>query len=292
MKLVLHNGEIKEVDTNFIFNNQYTTTDGERVYDTKVKYILDDIRLGEFYCGGGKQGTYDEVVQAIADTRAKINKCNDCWWFHDHTRIKDECYRDVKETIEGNKKTIITNEKTVYELSCAYVPKYKDKCVHDIDDTPKLFREATQCFFCEYPQGIPDMKPLRQFMIDNADKYGIVTRWAEDKLSIENSFMHKKQFGSYRFEASHWYRYFELENARNRFKFYVDIVNRKYILDDGIGYKIVNKLTEHKCEYDYNTKQHKSYDQPIVNYDKFATWFWQIVDDFKEAQNENSESNS
>ena len=290
MQLVLHSGEVKEVDTSFIFNNQYNTTDGGRVYDTAVKYILDDIRLGEFYCGGGKQGTYDEVAQAIADTRAKINKCNDCWWFHDHTRIKDECYRDVKETIEGNKKTIITNEKTVYELSCAYAPKYKDKCVHDIDDTPKLFREATQCFFCEYPQGIPDMKPLRQFMIDNADKYGIVTRWAEDKLSIENSFMHKKQFGSYRFEASHWYRYFELENARNRFKFYVDIVNRKYILDDGIGYKIVNKLTEHKCEYDYNTKQHKSYDQPIKNYDKFAAWFWQIVDDFKEAQNENIKS--
>lgn len=292
MKLVLHNGEIKEVDTSTIFNNQYNTTDGERVYDTAVKYIVDDIRLGEFYCGGGKQGTYDEVVKAIAEEQSKINKCNECWWFHEHTRLKDECHRESKEIIDGNKKTIITNEKTVYELSCAHKQKYGDKCVHDIDDTPTLFREATQCFFCEYPQGIPDMKPLRQFMIDNADKYGIVTRWAGDKLSIENSFMHKKQFGSYRFEASHWYRYFELENARNRFKFYVDIVGKKYILDDGIGYKIVNKLTEHKCEYDYNTKQHKSYDQPIVNYDKFATWFWQIVDDFKEAQNENFKSNS
>lgn len=290
MKLVLHNGEIKEVDTSFIFNNQYSTTDGERVYDTKVKYILDDIRLGEFYCGGGKQGTYDEVVQAIADTRAKINKCNECWWFHEHTRIKDECHHNREEIIDGNKKTVITNDKTVYEISCAYVPKYKDKCVHDIDDTPKLFREATQCFFCEYPQGIPDMKPLRQFMIDHADEYGIVPRWAEDKLSIKNTFIHKKPFGSYRFEASHWYDYFELENARNRFKFYVDFANKKYILDDGIGYKIVDKLTEHKCEYDYNTKQHKSYDQPIVNYDKFATWFWQIVDDFMEAQNENTKS--
>ncbi len=290
MKLVMHNGEIKEVDTSTIFDNQYITTDGERVYDTKVKFIIDDVRLGEFYCGGGKQGTYDEVAQAIADTRAKINKCNDCWWFNDHTRIKDECYRDVKETIEGNKKIIITNEKVVYELSCSHT-KYGG-CVHDINDTPKLFREATQCFFCEYPQGIPDMKPLRQFMIDNADKYGIVPRWAEDKLSIENSFIHKKQFGSYRFEANHWYNYFELENARNRFKFYVDMVNKKYILDNGIGYKVVDKLTEHKCEYDYKTKQYKSYDRPIVNYDKFATWFWQIVDDFMEAQNENLKSNS
>ena len=274
MKLVLHNGEIKEVDTSFIFNNQYSTTDGERVYDTKVKYILDDIRLGEFYCCSKKQGTYDEVAKAIAEERSKINKCNDCWWFHEHTRIKDECHRDVKETIEGNKKTIITHEKTVYELSCAHV-KY-GKCVHDIEETPILFREKNFCFFCEYPEGIPDMKPLRQFMIDNAEKYGIVHYWASDKLSINNSFTHNKQFGSYKFKASYHSKYFELENARNHFKFYVDFVNKKYILDDGIGYKVTKYLNESKDDY---TRQ-KSISQPIANYDKFAKWFWQIVDDF------------
>ncbi len=284
MKLVLHNGEIKEVDTSTIFNNQYITTDGERVYDTATKYILDDVRLGEFYCCSKKQGTYDEVAQAIAEERSKINKCNDCWWFHEHTRIKDECHCDVKETIEGNKKTIITNEKTVYELSCAYIPKYGEKCVHDIEETPILFREKTFCFFCEYPQGIPDMKPLRQFMIDNADKYDIVPRWAEDKLSIKKSFIHNKPFGSYRFEASYHSRYFELENARNHFKFYVDFANKKYILDDGLGYKIANKLTEEKYEYNHKTKQHKFYNEPIKNYDKFAEWFWQIVDDFMATQ--------
>jgi hypothetical protein len=50
MKLVLNNGEIKEVDTTHIFDNQYNTTDGKRIMDTEVKYIIDDIRLGEFYC--------------------------------------------------------------------------------------------------------------------------------------------------------------------------------------------------------------------------------------------------
>jgi hypothetical protein len=132
----------------------------------------------------------------------------------------------------------------------------------------------------KYPQGVPDMKPLREFMIAHADEYGIVTRWSEDKLSIENSFRHNKKFGSYEFEAPYHSRYFELENARHRFKFYIDCDNKKFILDDGIGYKVVDKLTEHKCEYDYNTKKHKSYDKPITNYDKFATWLWQIVDDF------------
>lgn len=285
MKLVMHDGEIKEVDTSFIFDNQYSTTDGKRVHDTKVKYIIDDVRLGEFYCCSKKQGTYDEVAQAIAEERAKINKCNDCWWFHEHTRINEECSRE--EIMKGNKKII--NEKTVYEISCGYV-KY-GKCVHDIEETPILFREKNFCFFCEYPEGIPDMKPLRQFMIDNAEKYGIVPYWANEKLSIDTSFTHKKQFGSYKFEASYWGKYFELENARNHFRFYVDMVNRQYILDAGTGYKVVDKLTEHKSEYDHDTKQWKSYDSPIVNYDKFATWFWQIVDDFMETQNENSESN-
>lgn len=280
MKLVLHNGEIKEVDTSFIFSNQYNTTDGKRIHDTDVKYIIDDIRLGEFYCCSKKQGTYDEVAKAIAEERSKINKCSECWWFHKFTRIKDEC--EKIKTREGNKEII--NEKTVYEISCDYMPRHSDKCVHDIDETPILFREKTSCFFCEYPEGIPNMKPLRQFMIDNAEKYGIVPYWAKDKLSIDSSFTHEKKFGSYKFEACYYVKYFELENARNHFKFYVDMVNKKFILDDGIGYKVVDKLTEHKSEYNYETKQHKSYDTPIVNYDKFAEWFWQIVDDFMVTQ--------
>jgi hypothetical protein len=281
MKLVLHNGEIKEVDTSFIFNNQYNIVDGERVFDTAVKYIIDDVRLGEFYCCSKKQGTYDEVAKAIAEERSKINKCADCWWFHEHTRIEDECHRDREEIIDGNKKTLIINEKTVYELSCAYKPKYGNKCVHDIEETPILFREKQFCFFCEYPEGIPDMKPLRQFMIDNAEKYEIVPYWGDQELSITNPFTHKKMFGSYKFKAGKWHEYFELENARNHFRFYVDFVNKKFILDEGIGYKVVKHLSESK----YDRTRGKSVSQPIVNYDKFATWFWQIVNDFMGVQN-------
>lgn len=280
MKLVLHDGGIKEVDTRTIFDNQYITTDGKRVFDKDVKYIIDDIRLGEFYCCSKKQGTYDEVAEAITEERSKIKKCADCWWFHEHTLIKDESHSERKEIKEGDKKICLLTEKRVYEISCAYIPKYGEKCVHDIDETPTLFRENQFCFFCEYPQGVPDMKPLRQFMIDNAEKYGIIPYWSNQELSIDNSFTHEKKFGSYKFEASYWHDYFELENARNRFKFYVDFANKKYILDDGMGYKVVKCLSESKWDY---TRQ-KSVSQPIANYDKFAAWFWQIVDDFMEGQ--------
>lgn len=278
MKLVLNNGEIKEVDTTFIFTNQYNTTDGKRIHDTEVKYIIDDIRLGEFYCSSVKQGTYDEVAQAIADTRAKIDKCDGCWWFHKHTRVEDECRKN--EIKDGNKKII--DEHTVYEISCAHKPSYGN-CIHDIDETPILFREKNDCFFCKYPQGIPDIKPLKEFMVANADKYGIVPYWGNDKLSIGVKIKHDKPFGSYVFETLS-NSMFELSNARNCFRFYIDCDNKKFILDDGIGYKVVKTFTEHKHEYDYNTKMHKSYDKLITNYDKFAKWFWQIVDDFMETE--------
>ena len=280
MQLVLKNGEIKEVNTSTMFNNQYNTVDGERIYDTAVQYIIDDIRLGEFYCSSVKQGTYDEVVQAIAEERAKINKCESCSWYHNYTRVEDECKRDREEIVVGNRKIISEQHRTVYEISCAYMPHYGNKCVHDIDETPKLFREAQQCFFCEYPQGVPDMRPLREFMVANAEKYGIVPRWSNERVSINTSFKHDRPFGSYEFESSWRGGMFELSNARNHFKFYIDLTNKKFILYDGIGYKVAKKLTERKHDYDAQTRIYKSYDAPITNYDKFAKWIWQIVDDF------------
>jgi hypothetical protein len=280
MKLVMRNGEIREVDTKFMFGNQYNTTDGERVFDKDIKYIIDDVRLGEFYCSSVKQGTYEEVAQAIAEKRSQINKCEGCWWFHEHNRVKDKCHRDREEVIDGNKKSVFINEKIVYEISCAYIPKYGNKCVNDIDETPKLFREVNDCFFCKYPQGIPDTKPLIAFMIANAEKYGIVPRWGDQHLLMPNAFKHDRLFGSYLFEASRYDNSFELSNARNRFRFYVDFINKKFILVDGCGYKVRRYLGETK----YDRIQNKSIDQPIANYDKFATWFWQIVDDFNQAK--------
>ena len=274
MKLVLRNGKIKEVDTTNIFDNQYNTTDGKRVYDTEVRYIIDDVRLGEFYCSSVKQGTYDEVAQAIAEKRAQIDKCKDCFWFHEYTRIEDECYE--KSVMDGNKKII--DEHTVYEISCAHKSKYGG-CVNDIDETPKLFREVQDCFFCKYPQGVPDMNPLKEFMIANADKYGIVPMWGNQELSIDNSFKYKKSFGSYRFEAIRG-SMFELSNARNRFLFYIDCTNKKFILNEGIGYKVVKYLGTN--EYNYETR--KSTYEPIKHYDEFATWLWQIVDDFNASK--------
>lgn len=276
MKLVLKNGEIKEVDTNFIFNNQYNTLDGKRIFDTEIQRIIDDVRLGEFYCCSKKQGAYDEVAAAIAEERSKIEKCSECWWFHDHTKVDGECAREEVRT--ENKKIITT--RTVYEISCAHKPKYGNKCVHDIYETPVLFREKNYCFFCEYPQGIEDMKPLAHFMVENAEKYGIVARWGDQQLSIDNAFKHHKLFGSYLFEHGRDSDTFELSNARNRFRFSIDSQRKKFIIHDGYSYKV----TDYLGTDEYSRVLNKSVYARIKNYDKFATWFWQIVDDFNASK--------
>jgi hypothetical protein len=171
------------------------------------------------------------------------------------------------------------DERTVYEISCAHKPSYGN-CVHDIEAKPILFREKNYCFFCKYPQGIPDMKPLKEFMIANADKYGIVPYWNGQELSVYNTFTHDKYFGSYKFEASKWSDYFELSNARNRFLFYVDCESKTLIVKESSSYMVRKYLGT--SEYNHETR--KSTYEPIKNYDKFATWLWQIVDDFNASK--------
>ena len=123
-------------------------------------------------------------------------------------------------------------------------------------------------------------KPLKEFMIANAEKYGIVPRWGDQKLSMENTFTHHKLFGSYMFESNKWGDEFELSNARNSFRFYVDCTNKKFIVQEYSNYKLHKYLGERK----YNHTSQKSTYDPIANYDKFATWLWQIVDDFNASK--------
>ena len=276
MKLVLKNGQIKEVDTSVMLSNQYNTTDGNRAYDNEVKHIIDDIRLGEFYWSSVKQGTYDEVAQAIKEERSKIDQCATCRYFNRQTLLRDESGRE--EVIEGNRR--IVTEKSVYEISCGYIPSNGQKCIHDIADKPILFREKYHCFFCEHPQGVPNMSALKMFMCANAEQYAIVPHWSCETLGVNNSFKCGKMFGSYTFEANYHSDFFELSNARNHFRFYVDLENKKFILCDGIGYEIAKDLGVK--DYDWNA--HDYVRKPIRGYEKFAKWLWKIVDDFNETK--------
>jgi hypothetical protein len=275
MKAIMNDGTIEEIDTSFMFDNQYNTIDGERIHDTDIKQIIDDVRLGEFYCCSKKQGTYEEVQKAIDEERSHIHDCKNCFWYGTVERVKEKCHKE--KTVDGDEEIIV--ETTTYKKGCRYVPQYSEKCVYDIKETPKLFRDVQDCFFCKHPEGIPNMTDFIHFMIDNHEKYGIVPYWLEDELSYDTSFKYNKTFGSYAFVKQYYSNYFELSNARHSFKFIYDFNNKKFILVDGIGYKEVKTFTTN--EYDYKTQ--KGYEKTITNFDKFSKWFFAIVDDFIEA---------
>lgn len=280
MKAIMNDGSIKEIDTSFMSNNQYTTINGERIYDTQIKQIIDDIRLGEFYCCSKKQGTYEEVQKAINEERSKINHCKECYYNQISNRIEEECSEERIETLDK----IIIHETTVYKKECHY--DSDKKCVFNIDEKPRLFREVADCYFCDHPEGIPDMTKFIKFMIDNHEKYGIVPYWSDEEKDFGKdysiSFQCKQKFGSYIFEKT-WGNSFELSNTRHRFKFIFNFKNKKFILNDGIGYKEVKVFTT--SEYDCKSK--KSYEKPIANFDKFFKWFSTMVEDFIKFQSIN-----
>lgn len=275
MKAIMKNDTIEEIDTSFMFNNQYITIDEKRIYDTSIKQIIDDIRLGEFYCSINKQGTYEEVQKAIDEERAKINQCDGCFWHQIDGRIENECHKEEQKFPDK----LVINETTAYNLKCSY--DYNNgKCVHDINEKPILFRDATDCYFCKHPEGTPDMTDFIQFMIHNHEKYEIIPIYEEDKKDFgkkyDISFRHEKLFGSYNFEKNSWSYYFTLSNARNRFKFIYNFKEHLFVLVDGIGYEEVKTLTT--SEYNYKTQ--RNYDKTICNFDKFNAWFSAMADDY------------
>lgn len=254
MQLVLHNGAVVDVDTSFLFNNQYNTIDGKRIGDAQVKRIINDVRLGEFYCCPKKQGTYEEVLEAIKEERSKINQCSECWYWQTSERVPEECY-ETSEVVDGK---LVTRKQTVYKYACKYG---KDHCIHDINEKPQLFRDVQKCFFCEHPNGIPDMTALKQFMIDNHEKYQIVPCYSDGGLDINNSFECAKKFGSFTFVSRFYNPYFEVSNRRTEFRFFYDLENNCFILCDTIGYTVQSRLN-------------------FSNSDKFMNWFMSIVNDF------------
>lgn len=284
MKAYMMNGTIKEIDTSAtVFDNQYITTDGDRIFDTEIKRIEDDIRLGDLYCCSKKQGTYEEVMKAIEEERSHINDCKNCFWYQAKGRVEEKCHSE--RTMEGDEQTIV--QTTVYKYGCKWnsVVRSAKTCVHDICEKPRLFRDVNDCYFCNHPEGIPDQTEFIKFVIDNCDKYSIVSYWGNgEKLSYRtlhddktgndfldfSPFQHDKEFGSYRFYHSSYAKHFTLENARNKFYFIFDFKNMKYILIDGWHYRETNTFYVNH--------------NPIANWDKFNAWFTEMVKDFIESQ--------
>lgn len=86
-----------DIDTEYIFNDQYNTADGRRIFDTQIIRFYEDIRIQNpemckcGYCGKIFM-TNEDYARHIEEEKSLVKKgCSSCFW----SRVKIE-----KETLE------------------------------------------------------------------------------------------------------------------------------------------------------------------------------------------------
>lgn len=173
MKALLKNGEWVEIETTYLFHDQYNTKD-KRIFDKDIARIVDDVRLGLGkcrYCGAMvKRG---EEHKHFEEQENKT--CSGCFWYHDRLVSSTKQPATVERTTNENGETVTRKTVTTvsqYEKVCTYKEEHGE-CTHKecrrmgIDwFTPE------NTFFLKYPNGfdnIPEVDKLsnRGFMVDN-----------------------------------------------------------------------------------------------------------------------------
>ena len=201
MMAVMRDGREVEIDTKFMFNNQYNTIENNRIYDKEIHHIVNDKRIG-LYCCSVKQGTYDEVLEAIKEHRSHIDCClncdgnnNQCFWYQTKEQLVNEKDKNVR--IENGKKIVDIVSHEEYAMHCQHKDGYDGKCVYDIDEEPKLFTEINDCFFVKYPNGVPDNSDFIQWLIDNHMETNIIPYWGSSTLKDAHTLKFNGKLGSY-----------------------------------------------------------------------------------------------
>ena len=277
MIAVMRDGRELEIDTNHMFSNQYNTVNDGQIYDEEIHHIINDKRIGLYYCSV-KQGTYDEVLEAIKEHRSHIDCClncdgenNQCYWYQTKEQLVNDKNKNVR--IENGKKIIDIISHEEYSMHCQHKDGYGGKCVYDIDEKPKLFTEINDCFFVKYPNGVPDNSDFIQWLIDNHMETNIIPYWGSSTLKDAHTLKFNGKLGSYILEIRKSGIYgtnFELSNSRDCVRFAYDFDNNKFIVYEGFSYKVENRL--HKR---YSSKE------LVTCWDKFEKVWNKLVKDYK-----------
>jgi len=251
MIAIMRDGRELEIDTGFLMDNQYNTVESNRIYDKEIHHIINDKRIG-LYCCSVKQGTYDEVLEAIKEHRSHIDCClncdgenNQCFWYQTKEQLVNEKDKNVR--VENGKKIVDIVSHEEYSMHCQHKDGYDGKCVYDIDEKPKLFTEINDCFFVKYPNGVPDNSDFIQWLIDNHEETNIVPYWGDFTLQDAHTLKYNGKLGSYILEIRKSGIYgtnFELSNSRDCVRFAYDFDNNKFIAFEGFSYKIQERLNK------------------------------------------------
>jgi len=233
-----------EIETNYLFDNQYNTVDGRRIFDRDIKAIRNDARVGMGrceYCGAMvKRG---EEEKHFAEQEAK--SCVGCWYYRD--RLLDRKV-DQKKTDSTNEKgeKIVTTTKTIVET-------YKPRCTYNdaaqanrTDCTYKECRRAgifwftsDNTFFLKYPNGFDDITDFDRLVIRG---------FVFEQGCLNGRYIGK--LGSYRLDANCKYvdgkkigvENFYIRNCRK--SYYFRVVDGEFYVKEpsGYGYEKTNCL--------------------------------------------------
>lgn len=165
MKALLKNSnEWITIDTTALFNNQYNTADGKRIFDRDILAIKDDARkdMGKCkYCGALVKRGEEEKHFLERENRG----CNGCFWLRDKV-IERNTTVDKNTTTEnsGERKTV----KTVTTIE-----KMQRVCTFSECSSCKSNCTLTECraygiewftpentFFLKFPNGFNDITDI------------------------------------------------------------------------------------------------------------------------------------
>lgn len=276
-------------EDSILFDNQYNVVDALnnqfRIYDARLCYIFNDKRLSEdLYSCSLKQGTYEECKAALEEHRSHIKQCKNCdgngkKCFYWRSYGRDEERSSTTSVYDDETDCQIETKVTVWKYGCEYTNPIDGKtCYYESEEEPKLYKDHHEKgFFLQHPEGIPDHRPLWQFLVSNSDQFDIVSRmWSQNPPSVEDGFRKVKKFGSYELYADRYTGCFVLENNRHSFHFRYDINNGIFIIGKphrDIGYEVTRVLSVRE----WSSHSNKPVLKPIACWDKFIRWWSEMI---------------
>lgn len=190
MKALLKDGKTwVEIETACLFNNQYNTADGKRIFDNDILEIEDDARrnMGKCrYCGAMvRKGEEEKHFTA----REKAG-CAKCFWQRE--RVTDRKVSTAAQ-ITGDKRTTVKTTVETLEKVCSYNERGDCKSDCTLKECRAYGIEwftPENTFFLKYPKGFSS--------IPEVDKLEIRGFIVSDRLQNAE---YRKKLGSYTLKA-------------------------------------------------------------------------------------------
>lgn len=233
MKALLKSGKWAEIDTRYLFHNQYNTIEGKRIFDSEILRVVDDVR-GEYgkcrYCGAIIRRGEEEKHFKERENAGCIN----CFWCFD--RVTD---RQTTTEIEMYNNERVRVRKTIEKLekACRYAENLPETSGCSLKECRRMgidWFTPENTFFLKFPDGF---SPLPVIDCLGAAGFSVESRFL-------NATYHKK-IGSYTLQAILVYtdgkpygvECFRLYNSRIDYRF-MPAVDGLYIKSESTWKKV------------------------------------------------------